>query len=164
MNWSASKIPLTRFASRAKPLPWTILCPNTPCRRLATGSGPTTASPIFRQGVKTKTNDNVLKVKLSLNWTDPLSILAVGPPSSAPDGQPVGEKLPYMDLKSALRDTGAKPRVFVARCKRCLNLHDVRDMPEYLPGGLMQYILKTARRKPRPTTSRRRMYRNRRNG
>ena len=48
-----------------------------------------------RQGVKTDTDAEVLKVKILLNWTDPYKVLVVGPCTLAdtPDGSPMGDKL-----------------------------------------------------------------------
>ena len=56
----------------------------------------------IRQGAKTDTDAKVLKAKLSLNWTDPYMVLAVGPGTAAdaPDGSPLGAKLLYLDLPS----------------------------------------------------------------
>ena len=47
----------------------------------------------IRQGAKPDTIAKVLKARLSLNWTDPYKVLAVGPCSltDAPDGSPLGE-------------------------------------------------------------------------
>ena len=95
----------------------------------------------IRQGSSRKTEDKILKAKLSLNWTGPFKILAVGPAKSAPDGRPVGDKLLYLDLPSDLPGQDAKRRVSVARCKPCFNPHDDSDMPQYLPAGLTQYVL-----------------------
>ena len=55
-----------------------------------------------RQGAKTDTDTNVLKAKLSLTWTGPYKVLAVGPCSSSdtPDGSPLGAKFLYWDLPS----------------------------------------------------------------
>ena len=54
----------------------------------------------IRQGVKAGTDFKVLKAKLSLNWTGPFKVLAVGPsPAEAtPDGRPLASKLLYLDL------------------------------------------------------------------
>ena len=50
------------------------------------------------QGAKTDTDAKVLKVKLSLIWTDPYKVLVVGPctPTDTPDGSPLGDKLLYL--------------------------------------------------------------------
>ena len=47
---------------------------------------------------KARTDANVLKAKLSLNWTDPYKVLVVGPctPTDTPDGSPLGDKLLYL--------------------------------------------------------------------
>ena len=52
----------------------------------------------IRQGVKPNTDAKVLKAKLSLNWTGPYTILAVGPCSAAetPDGSPLWSNLLYL--------------------------------------------------------------------
>ena len=48
----------------------------------------------IRQGAKTDTDDKVLKTKLSLNWTGPYNVVAIGPctPADTPDGSPVSAK------------------------------------------------------------------------
>ena len=55
----------------------------------------------IRQGLRKGADNKVLKEKLSLNWTGPFKIIAVGPSSAAdtPDGRPLGCKLPYLDFK-----------------------------------------------------------------
>ena len=83
----------------------------------------------------------VLKAKLSLNWTGPFKILAVGPCDSAPDRRPVGKKLLYLNLPSDMPGADAKRRVAVERCKPCTNPHDTTDMPRFLPAGLTPYVL-----------------------
>ena len=52
------------------------------------------------QGLRKGADNKVLKEKLSLNWTGPFKILAVGPSSAAdtPDGRPLGDRLLYLDL------------------------------------------------------------------
>ena len=42
----------------------------------------------IRQGAKTDTDAKILKIELSLNWTGPYKVLAVGPctPADTPDG------------------------------------------------------------------------------
>ena len=98
----------------------------------------------IRQGSKPGDADadaHVLKVKLSLNWTGPFKILAVGPAAAAPDGRPLADKLLYLDLPSELPGIDAKARVSVARCKPCDNPSDLDDMPRFLPAGLTQYVL-----------------------
>ena len=60
----------------------------------------------IRQGAATgssaanNADTQVLKAKLSLNWTGPFKILAVGPLASAPDNRPLADKLLYLDLPS----------------------------------------------------------------
>ena len=48
----------------------------------------------IRQGAKSGTDAKVLKEKLSLNWTGPFKILAVGssPSDSTPDGRSLDAK------------------------------------------------------------------------
>jgi hypothetical protein len=96
-----------------------------------------------RLGAKARADADtqVLKEKLSLNWTGPFKILAVGPSDTAPDGRPVAAKLLYLDLPSDMPGTDAKRRVSVDRCKPCANPHDGDDMPRFLPAGLSQYVL-----------------------
>ena len=97
----------------------------------------------IRQGARKDTDNKVLKEKLSLSWTGPFKILAVGPSpaTETPDHRPLGLKLLYLDLPSHLSGPAAKPRVTVARCKPCVNPYDVDDIPKYLPVGLTQYVL-----------------------
>ena len=97
----------------------------------------------IRQGLRKGADTKVLKEKLSLNWTGPFKILAVGPAPAAdtPDGRPLGDKLLYLDLPSNLSGPAAKPRVTVARCKPCDNPYDADDIPRHLPAGLTQYVL-----------------------
>ena len=97
----------------------------------------------IRQGLPKGADIKVLKEKLSLNWTGPFKILAVGPAPAAdtPDGRPLGDKLLYFDLPSNLSGPPAKPRVTVARCKPCDNPYDADDIPRHLPAGLTQYVL-----------------------
>ena len=96
----------------------------------------------IRQGLRKGADDKVLKEKLSLNWTGPFKI-AVDPSSAAdtPDGRPLGDKLPYLDLPSNFSGPAAKPRVIVARCKPCTNLYDADNIPRHLPAGLTQHAL-----------------------
>ena len=97
----------------------------------------------IRQGLRKSADNKALKEKLSLNWTGPFKILAIGPSSAAdtPDGRPLGDKLLYLDLPSNLSGPAAKPRVTVARCKPCANPYDADDIPRHLPAGLTQYVL-----------------------
>ena len=50
---------------------------------------------IIRQGLRKGADNKVLKEKLSLNWTGPFKIIAVGPSSAAdiPYGRPLGDKM-----------------------------------------------------------------------
>ena len=97
----------------------------------------------IRQGLRKGADNKILKEKLSLNWTGPFKIIAVGPAPAAdtPDGRPLGDKLLYLDLPSNLSGPAAKPRVTVARCKPCANPYDADDIPRHLPAGLTQYVL-----------------------
>ena len=83
-------------------------------------------------------DNKVFREKLSLNWTGPFKIIAVGPAPAAdtPDGRPLGDKLLYLDLPSNLSGPAAKPRVTVARCKPCANPYDAaaHRCRGYLPG------------------------------
>ena len=67
----------------------------------------------IRQGLRKGADNKVPKEKLSLNWTGPFKILAVGPAPAAdtPDGRPLGDKLLYLDLPSNRLGPAAKPRV-----------------------------------------------------
>ena len=79
---------------------------------------------------------------ISLIWTGPFKILAVGLPTAnePPDRRSLGDIL-HLDLPSHLSGPAAKPRVTVVRCKSCINPYDVDDMPKYLPAGLTQCVL-----------------------
>ena len=92
----------------------------------------------FHQRLQKSADIKVLKEKLSLNWTEPFKILAVGPSSATdtPDGRPLGDKLLYLDLPSNLPGPAAKPRVTVARYKPFANPYDADDIPLHLPAGL----------------------------
>ena len=70
------------------------------------------------QGVKADTDAKILKAKLSLNWTGPDKVLAVGPCSSAytPDGSPLVAKLLYLDLPSDMPSGDTHRHVSVQRC------------------------------------------------
>ena len=83
----------------------------------------------IRQGLRKGADNKVLKEKLSLNWTGPFKIIAVGPSSAAdtPDGRPLEDKLLYLGLPLNLSAPAAKPRVTVARCKPCANPYDADD-------------------------------------
>lgn len=91
-----------------------------------------------------------LKSKLCLNWTGPFKVLRVGPCASAPDGQPVGDKLLYLELPPGLRGSSAKRRVSVMRCKPCVNPHDTDDRPRHLPAGFTEYVLASVSEKSPP--------------
>ena len=83
----------------------------------------------IRQGARKGTNNTVLEEKLSLNWTEPFKILAVGPSAAkgTPDGRPLGAKLLDLDLPSHLSGSVVKTRVTVVRCKPCTNPYDIKD-------------------------------------
>ena len=106
----------------------------------------------IRQGLHKGVDNKFLKEKLSLDWTGPFEIVAVGPSPAAtqPDERRLGDKLLYLDLPSNLYGPAAKPRVTVARCKPCANPHDADDMPRHLPAGLTQYVLHAFATKPPP--------------
>ena len=97
----------------------------------------------IRQGLRKGADNKVLKEKLSLNWTGPFKIIAVGRSSAAdtPDGRPLGDKLLYLDLPSNLSGPAAKTRVTMAGCKPCANPYDADDIPRHLPAGLTQHVL-----------------------
>ena len=86
------------------------------------------------QGLHKGADHKVLKEKLSLNWTGPSKIFAVGPSSAAdtPDGRPLGDKLLYLDLPSNLSGLAAKPRVTVASCNAICPT-SLRDQVASLP-------------------------------
>ena len=112
------------------------------------------ASTIY-QGVKANTDAKVLKAKLALNGTGPYKVLAVGPCSSAgtPDISPIGDNLLYLDLVSDFPCSDARRLVALERCKPCDKPHGSRDMPKYLPTGLIQYVLNNVSKKLHRTTS-----------
>ena len=89
----------------------------------------------IRQGAKSGTDAKVLKEKLSLYWTGPSKILAVGswPSGSTPDGHPLGTIFFCLDLSNDMPGPDAHCRVSVARCKPCTNPHDTTYLPQYLP-------------------------------
>ena len=65
----------------------------------------------IRQGAKAGTDSKVLKAKLSLNWTAPFKILAIGPSpaETTPDGRPLASKLLYLDFPNDM--PGSDPPV-----------------------------------------------------
>ena len=87
----------------------------------------------IHQGAKPDTDAKVLKVKLSLNWTGPYEVLAVGPCSSAGtvDGSPLGVKPMYLNIPSDMPGADARRRVSVQHCRPCANPHDHGDTPKY---------------------------------
>ena len=97
----------------------------------------------IRQGLPKASTTKFFKEKLSLNWTGPFKIVAVGPSPAAnqPDRRPLRDKLLYLDPPSNLSDPAAKPRVTWERCKLCADPYGADDMPRYLPAGLTQYVL-----------------------
>ena len=92
----------------------------------------------IRQGAKTDTDAKVLKAELSLIWTAPYKVLAVGPctPADTPDGSLLSDKLLYLDLPFDMPGADARRRFSVQRCKPCANLHDHDDMPKHSRAGL----------------------------
>ena len=97
----------------------------------------------IRQGTKAGTDSKVLKAKLSLNWTRPFKIIAVGPsPAEAtPAGRPLVSKPLYFDLSNDMTGAGAPCRVSVVRYGPCGNPHNSPDLPRFLPEGLRPYVL-----------------------
>ena len=73
------------------------------------------------QNTKNGTDAMVLKANLSLNWTGPYEVLAVGPCSYAdtPHRSRLGAKLLYLDFPPGMPGAGAHRRVSVQRCKPC---------------------------------------------
>ena len=106
------------------------------------------------QGVKTDTDAKVLKAKLSLNWTGPYTVLAVGPctPVDTPNGSPLGGELIYLDLPTDMPGADARRCVSMQRFKPCANPHDHGDMLRYLSAGLTQYVLNNFSINPPRTT------------
>eukprot|EP00752_Nemacystus_decipiens_P004782 g4353.t1 len=106
----------------------------------------------IRQGARRDTDDKVLKEKLSLLYTGPFKILAVGPaaPEDTPDHRPLHDKLLFLDLPSDMPGSDAKPRVSVARCKPCHNPTDTSEVPKYLPADLSLYALNSFAKKSPP--------------
>ena len=106
----------------------------------------------IHQGAKTNTDANVLKAEISLNWTGPYKVLAVGPstPVDTPDDFPLGDKLLYLGLPSDKLGADARRGVSVQRCKTCANANDQGDMPKYLPAGLTQYVFNNFSKKSTP--------------
>ena len=106
----------------------------------------------IRQGARKDTDDKVLKEKLSLLYTGPFQIRAVGPATAkdTPDGRPLHEKLLFLDFPSDLPGQDAKPRVSVARCKPCHNPNDKSEVPKYLPAELSLYSLNSFSKKSPP--------------
>ena len=86
-------------------------------------------------GVKSATDANVLKEKLSLNWTGPFKIIAVDPSpfDSTTDGRPLVATLLHLDFPSDIPGLDAHCRVSVAHCKPCANPHDTTDLPDISP-------------------------------
>ena len=95
------------------------------------------------QGAREDTDNQVLKAKLSLPWTGPFKILAVGPASAAdtPDGRPLGSHLLYLELLSDMPGSDSRARVSVYRCKPCHSAHDIDDFPAHLPAALSKCVL-----------------------
>lgn len=91
----------------------------------------------IRQGVKAGTEAKVLNAKLSLKWTGPYKIIAVGRRSSGdtPDGSPLSAKLLYLYLPSDMPGTDAHHRVSMACCKLCGNPHDSDDIAQNMFTG-----------------------------
>ena len=71
----------------------------------------------YSPGAKSGTDAKVLKEKLSLNWTGPLKIFALGlsPSDSTPDGRPLATTLLCLDLPNDMPGPNVHCRVSVAR-------------------------------------------------
>ena len=78
--------------------------------------------------------------KLAHNWTGPYKVLFVGP-GKASDGQEVGSKLLYLEIKANELGKGITPRVSVHRCKKCYFPDDESDKPRFLPWNLSKFVL-----------------------
>ena len=107
----------------------------------------------IRQGARKNTDDQVLKAKLSLPWTGPFQILAVGPADAAdtPDGRPLGSHLLYLELPSDMPGPESRARVSVYRCKPCHSAYDIDDFPAHLPAALSKYVLHSFGKKCPPS-------------
>ena len=91
----------------------------------------------IRQGAKTDTDAKVLKAKLSINWTGPYKVLAVGPctPADTPDGSPLGDKLLYLHLPSRHAWRGCSPARYGATLQAlCQPLRPRRHAQEFSSG------------------------------
>ena len=53
----------------------------------------------------------------------------------------LSDKLLHVDLPSEIPGADARCRVSMQRCKLYANRHYQGDMPDYLPAGLMEYVL-----------------------
>ena len=97
--------------------------------------------------------DDAIKAKLSLPWTGPFQILAVGPAAVAdtPDGRPLGSHLLYLELPSDMPGPKSRARVSVYRCKPCHSAHDIDDFPAHLPAALSKYVLHSFGKKCPPS-------------
>lgn len=63
------------------------------------------------------------------------------PPTSAPDGHPVGEKPLTLQLPSDYLGSNLNPRKHVMRCKPHSNPRVDFDRPAHVPTGLTTYVL-----------------------
>ena len=110
------------------------------------------SASIICQGVKANTNAKVRKAKLTLKWTGPYKILAVGPCSAAetPDGSPLGSNPLNLDLPTDLPGSDACRCVAIERSKPCANPDDSGNMPKCLPAGITQYVLNMFSKKSAP--------------
>ena len=93
----------------------------------------------IRQRAETETDAKVLEAKLSLNWTSPYRLLAVGPcnPDDTPNGSPLGAKLLYLDLPSDdIPGADARRRESVQRWKSCAHPHDHGRHAEVFASGV----------------------------
>ena len=111
------------------------------------------------QGVKTDTDAKVLKAKLSLNWTAPYKVLAVGPctPADTPNGSLLGAKLLNLDLPSDMPGADARRRVSVqALCQPPRPYRRAEVFSSGVDAKCAQQFLKKIQ--PVPRHSRRRFY------
>ena len=92
----------------------------------------------IRQAVRKHTDDFVLTAKLSLNYTGPYKILAVGPATAedTPNGKPVERRLLYLDLPSDMLGQESRNRISVLRCKPWTNPYDTDHVSRYLRANL----------------------------
>ena len=106
------------------------------------------AAATTRQGAKTDSDAKVLKAKLSLNWTGPCKVLAVGPvPPLAPQTAPFCALSSYTWIYLPI--CPARMRTCAFRCNTASPVPTPRPwrLAEYLPAGLTQHVLNTLSKK-----------------